>query len=301
MLPLLTGPVDRRFMLTAVLPALLLCAGLLLLWAYVTGLSQALAGWKALDATVQWLRCGAFAVVVAFVSLLLTAAQPKLVELFAGTWPTPLGRAAARVWSAYHRARLRRWKRLSRTGSRHKQARARKALSTVYPSPDVPEEVLPTRFGNALRRSEQYARARYGIRPSSVWPRLQPMLSQQSLVDLAAARTNMILMLTLTVVACVFTVAALAALVLSGRESLPTAVCAAAGLVVTLAAHRAATPAAVLYGGHVEVAFDLHRRTLLGQLGIEPPDTLQDEIVLWERLAAFWDDGIPFDVPWSAG
>ncbi|MGW5638219.1 hypothetical protein, partial [Streptomyces sp. NPDC003832] len=73
------------------------------------------------------------------------------------------------------------------------------------------------------------------------------------------------------------------------------------GLVVTVAAHRAATPAAVLYGGHIEVAFDLHRRTLLQQLGIDPPATLPDEIAVWERLAAFWEDGIPFDVPRSLG
>jgi hypothetical protein len=301
MLPLLTGPVDRRFMLTAALPAFLVCAGLLLLWAYMTGISQALADWKALDGVVQWLRCGAFAVAVAFVSLLLAAAQPKFVELFAGAWPTPLGRAAARFCAAYHRARLRRWKHLSQTGSEHKKIRARRVLSTVYPSPDLPEEVLPTRFGNVLRRCEQYARARYGIRPRSVWPRLQPMLTPQSLIDLAAARTNMILMLTLTVVACVFTVAALAALAFSDREYLPLAVCAATGLAVTLAAHRAATPAAVLYGGHVEVAFDLHRRTLLQHLEIDPPATLHDEIAVWERLAAFWEDGIPFDVPRSPG
>ncbi|MGW5640218.1 hypothetical protein, partial [Streptomyces sp. NPDC003832] len=226
MLPLLTGPVDRRFMLTAALPALLLCAGLLLLWAYMTGISQALADWKTLDGVVRWLRCGAFAVAVVFVSLLLTAAQPIFVDLFAGTWPTPLGRAAARVCAAYHRARLRRWKHLSQTGSDYKKIRARRVLSTVYPSPDVPEEVLPTRFGNVLRRCEQYARARYGIRPRSVWPRLQPMLTQQSLIDLAAARTNMILMLTLTAVSWVFTVAALAALVFCNRENLPLAVCA---------------------------------------------------------------------------
>ncbi|MFJ4623315.1 hypothetical protein [Streptomyces sp. NPDC088812] len=300
MLPLPAVPVDRRFLLTAVLPTLTLSGGLLLLWGYAHGLADTLAGWGRLDAGTRWLRCAGFAVAVGLLSLLTSAVQPRLLALFSGEWPTRVGRALAGWRGGAHRARLRELAVQAGSGSADHVGRVRRALREVYPSPALPDEVLPTRLGNVLRHAEQYPRRQYGMDPVVVWPRLQPLVAEPSLVSLAAARTNLVLLITLSSAGAVFAVASAVVLLGWGGPVRSLTVCLLAGLGVAVLAQRAAVSAAAHYSLHLKVAFDLYRHTLLQQLGLEPPDALDAEIALWERLVRFWDAGIPYDLPEEA-
>lgn len=65
------------------------------------------------------------------------------------------------------------------------------------------------------------------------------------------------------------------------------------GALLAWACYRGALNAAVVYGQHVRVAFDLHRADLLEALGEEPRPGPEAERERWRRICLFWHRGIP--------
>ncbi|MGH3716292.1 MAG: hypothetical protein ACRDT4_22945 [Micromonosporaceae bacterium] len=276
MIGTVTGALDRRFLLNAVLPSALfvLLAGFV--W---------LAGADPAVAADRWDDAGGFAllVLVAATGLLacvVSAATPALLRLYEGYWGTPPGRLLAAWGRRRHQRRL---AALARDPDAYPQIHLR------YPLPSQPGEVMPTRFGNVLRSAELYPKDRYGIDTAVVWPRLYQVLPERQVTQIAAARGGIDLMVTISALASMFAVAGGGYLLATGAPWWRFLLCLWGGAGVAWLAYRGAVATAVTYGQHLRTAFDVHRGELLRQLG------LTEEPGLWRRLAQHWYRNVPLD------
>ena len=164
--------------------------------------------------------------------------------------------------------------------------------------PPDPEDLLPTRLGNALRSGERRAGSAYGLDAVTIWPRLYPLLSEpvRSLVDDRRDQLDLAARLV-----AVFLLAAGAsfALLVSHRWWLLVPV---GCLGLAALAYRGAVAAAVGYGDQLCAAIDLHRFDLLRALHIPLPATLEQERATNERLVTLLRDGTASgDLPYAHG
>ncbi|RBM16857.1 hypothetical protein [Streptomyces sp. PT12] len=235
---------------------------------------------------------------VTLVAVLLQPFQLGLVRLLEGDWPRPfgLGLGAGRAT----RRQLARKRSLAAeaalpdpgalTEERVQRAgRAGSELRRRFPLPD--HLVCPTALGNALAAIEDGAGRAYGFDAVAAWPRLYPVLGEETraVVDDrrdaldAAAR-----------MAAVFAVTGLAAALLLARCGWWLAL-ALIPLAAARLAYGGAVRAASAYGEAVHVAFDLHRLDLLSALCLERPTGPLPERALNAQLSDLWRQGVPLD------
>jgi hypothetical protein len=276
----LLGLLDRRFVLSAWLPAMLLLGGLGAL--VVTGI-----GWST---SVHWwlTRPGQFQVVlfvlalawVTFCAYLIAALVPAFIRIGEGYWPRWLSWLAG--WC--------RNRQLVRQTELGKDAAAFGRWHADYPLRSG--SVMPTRLGNILRAAEDHALDRYGINAIVVWPRLYVLLPDQFTAAMAAAKTPLDLMAVIGALATVFTVAGttIAAIMLPWYTALA---CGVGGLLVGLLAYAGAVQAARPYAQLVRSGFDVHRGLLLDAAGLRRPRTYGEERKQWEQISHLWLQGTP--------
>jgi hypothetical protein len=276
----LLGLLDRRFALSAWLPAVLLWGGLGAL--AVTGL-----GWP--RAARWWLhQPGQFQVTllalglawVTFSAYLLAALVPAFIRAGEGYWPGWLSRLSR--WS--------RGRHLRRHAAMRNDAAVFGHLHADYPLRTA--SVMPTRLGNILRAAEDHALDRYDIDAIVVWPRLYVLLPGQFTAAIAAAKTPLDLMAVIGALAVAFTAAgtAIAAAMLPWYAVLA---CASGGLAIACLAYAGAVRAARPYAQLIRAAFDVHRGLLLDAAGLRRPRTYQDERRQWRQLCHLWLQGTP--------
>ena len=276
----LLGLLDRRFVLSAWLPAMLLWGGLGAL--VVTG-----TGWQA--ATHWWLsRPGQFQVTllvlalawITFCAYLLAALVPVFIRIGEGYWPRWLS------WLAgWHRNRH-----LVRKAKLGKDAAAFGRWHADYPLRTA--SVMPTRLGNILRAAEDHALDRYNINAIVVWPRLYVLLPDQFTAAMAAAKTPLDLMAVIGALATAFAVAGttIAAIMLPWYAALA---CAGGSLLVGCLAYAGAVQAARPYAQLIRAGFDVHRGLLLDAADLRRPRTYSEERNQWEQLSHLWLQGTP--------
>jgi hypothetical protein len=139
------------------------------------------------------------------------------------------------------------------------------------------ERLLPTRFGNALRATENYPYTRWGLDAVAVWPRIDALLTDReqelhtnAMSDLAFFVNGTIGALTAGVI---LLVDAFIATPLSARfwwlYLLP--------FLIAYALYRAALGAAERHGTERRASIDLHRLDLYERLGVRTPTSFSDE------------------------
>lgn len=276
----LSGLLDRRFLLTTWLPAMLL-------WGGLGAVAVSGAGW--LVAVHWWLRQpGQFQVVllvaalawITFWAYLIAALTPSFIRIAEGYWPFRL-------------TRLSRWRRrrhLDRQAWLAKDTAAFARWHADYPLRAA--DVMPTRLGNILRAAEDHALDRYAINAIVAWPRLYVLLPDQFTTALAAAKTPVDLMAVTGALAILFTVIAtpIAAVMLSLYAAVA---CCAGGLLVACLAYEGAVQAARPYAQLVRAGFDVHRGLLLDAMGMRRPRTYGEERDQWRQLSHLWLQGAP--------
>jgi hypothetical protein len=272
-----TGLFDNRFLLGLLMPCLAFTGGILALIATAYGWNATLSHWRRLSGGEQALLAVAALAAVTFAALMVGVQLPALTRFWEGYWRGPAGRHCAAAGSRLQRRR----RRLLDPSDPHDDMRR------YYEFPADPSKILPTRLGNALRAAESYPGddERYGADAVFFWPRLYLVLPDQTRLALAQARAAMEQML---VVTTLLMTAAPAAVVIGLAGPLPLALWTSATvgcLLLALLAYRSAVGAAVTFGDLVRAAFDLHRRDLLTQLGLAPPETLDEERALWKAVS----------------
>jgi len=272
-----TGWLDKRLITTVLLPLLAFSAGVGALIVTHFGWTATSERWHHLDGAEQAILAGGAVVALLLLTQLGEVLMQPVVRAYEGywmlrPWAAPLGRARCR-------AQQRRWDNLVLTDPRDYTRRYREF-------PAQPQEVLPTRLGNAIRTAESYARdeRRYGVDAVFFWPRLYPLLPDALRDSLAAARSSMEQLLFIALLSGAL---APVTLVLAIALRLPVAVwlpVVAGAAVLASLTYRSAVAVAVSYGELVRSAFDTHRLTLLTSLGYALPASLDEERQLWQAI-----------------
>jgi hypothetical protein len=281
-----TGILDRRFVVNALLPAVALLGLAVAVPVSRYGASAGLAWWDRQGGSAQTLLGAGFVVAAVVLAYLLDAAAEPVLWLAQGRWGhRGPGRALAQRAAAWH----------------HRNARRaapdrRDAMRLRYPPASAPGEFQATTLGNVLHVATRYPRTRYGIDAAIVWPRLYTVLPDTWTATLGTIRGTLGLHLTLaTILALLGPAAAVYLLVASGPWWLVLAWywgCAAAAW----AAYRAALTSARAYATYTAVTFDTYRLELRTKLGLEGAGTPAE----WTALALLWHRNIPLDAAVAA-
>ncbi|WP_031010974.1 hypothetical protein [Streptomyces sp. NRRL F-5727] len=271
----------RRFVRVALLPSLVFCF-LLVVVAALGGErppGALLRAWKSQPIEVKALLAAGFLAGVLLVSAFLDSAQTALLRCAEGYWGRIADRSLGRIGRRCHRLRLLR--------------QAGEPTHHLYPPTTRLHEVRPTRLGNILTSAELYPQLRYGIDAVLVWPRLFPLLPGGLGGALATARAELSALLVRALLSCVFAVVGAGYVAVQGGPSALLLICLWGGGLLAWASYRGALNAAVVYGQHVRVAFDLHRGDLLAVLGEERRPGPEAERDQWKRICLFWHRGVP--------
>lgn len=285
---LITSSLDRRFLLSALVPVLALAGWLGLLVAT----PSALATWERQGAAERAMQVVLSIIALVLAATLLSSQRDGVLRLFEGYWCGPLDRTLGELGRRHHRRRARRMAQRAVVG----QA-AFAALRARYPSGgrDAGEAVMPTALGNVLAAAEAYPWVRYRIDAVVVWPRLYPLLPDRVIGMVAAARADVDFLAACSLFGITASVAGGAIEWAQDAAWWQFAGALWAPAIVAGLCYAGALRAADTYADGIRVVFDLYRSELLRQLGLLPDKglTAATEQQLWLDLSQFWYRGIP--------
>jgi hypothetical protein len=293
------GGFGRRFYLVGYLPTYAAALFLLVLvWAGARAWDGRLdhrLSFKAAWATASHLSLGEVVVLVLAVTLLAVVLQPlqlATVHLAEGSWPAGVGTRWARRWQLGRKKRLTKAAQLPAGPDLTDEAiqRAGAAVYQLRRRFPMPDHLLrPTALGNVLAAMEDGAGRAYGLDAVTAWPRLYPILGDQSKSLVDDRRDALDAAVRMAVTMTVTAITSLVLLLWSGWWLLLILM----PLGVAVLAYNGAVQAALAYTETVYVAFDLHRADLLTALRMDPPSQRDAERILNEQWCDLWRQGIP--------
>jgi hypothetical protein len=163
--------------------------------------------------------------------------------------------------------------------------------------PQGPDRVLPTRFGNAVRASEDYSLYRWGVDNAALWPRLEALLSdrEKELIEEENAQVAFFLNSCLSVTSISLWYILHNLIIHPDVETL-TIIIVVGLFVASYLLYYLGVEAVIRWGTRVRVAVDLHLRELYRTLGISIPSDFADERErLGPMLSQFFLYGSPMD------
>jgi hypothetical protein len=173
------------------------------------------------------------------------------------------------------------------------------ASSVARDLPFDSERAGATSLANILAMAEEYPFERYSIDTAVFWPRLAPEIEPGKFESMTASFGMMNGLLNLSLLSYVFAFESLIICVgmLTGwiTRAWTPIIAVVAGVLVGLAAYRAALGAARSVGNSLRAAFDCYRDRLLRSFNLRMPDDI--ERVVWLKLGAFIRRGESFYYP----
>lgn len=182
-------------------------------------------------------------------------------------------------------------------------------------APDLPvdiDRVGATVLANTLALAEEYPFERYAIDAAVFWPRLSVELESEKLEGLKSAFAAMNGLLNLSLLFYLFAIESMLLAIFTAmapvtpaapfpERPLLVAVLAFAVTVVSLlvgfGAYRSAVASARAVGNSMRTAFDYYRGNVLRRFNLRMPSDIEDERVVWLKLAAFIRRGESFYYP----
>jgi hypothetical protein len=245
---------------------------------------------------------------VVLVSVLLQPLQLSLVRLLEGGWPRWLGSGLALRWQLYRKHRRERAVQKmvdqaagtcsldSRSNERESLVQRAGAATSWLRSRFPPQDFLvrPTALGNVLAATEDNAGVAYGLDAVVMWPRMYPLVSDQTRAVVDDLRDGMDGAARWTATGAVTAVATVGLLAWHSGWWMLLAL---APLAVSVLAYSGAVRAATAYGLAIHVAFDLHRFELHKAMRLAVPDSHEAEGKANRALSDFLRQGVP--VPFS--
>jgi hypothetical protein len=137
--------------------------------------------------------------------------------------------------------------------------------------------VLPTRFGNAVRASEDYAFSRWRLDAIAIWPKIEPLLSEQERELHSNAKTDVVFFLNSTVTSIAVGLTLIVDAIGNAPLSAAYAWLYALPFLVAYVFYRFSIGAAERWGTETRASIDLHRLELYERLGIRRPLSFNDE------------------------
>jgi hypothetical protein len=173
--------------------------------------------------------------------------------------------------------------------------------------PINPERVGATDLANVLAVAEEYPFERYSIDTAVFWPRFSAEIEPQKMETLTSTFGAMNGFLNLSLLSYLFAIECLilAIAFMTGRldsrwaHRRPAWLALAIPLAVIggFAFYRAATRTARSVGNELRTAFDYYRGQVLRRFNLRMPKDIEEERVLWLKLAAFIRRGESFYYP----
>jgi hypothetical protein len=187
-------------------------------------------------------------------------------------------------------------------------------LESNTTAPDLPvdiERVGPTDLANTLALAEEYPFERYAMDTAVFWPRLSAEIEPEKLESLKFSfgamngLLNLSLLIYLFAVELVIVGIAIAAGWKTPVQTLPqgrgVALLAFATALISMllgfGAYRAAVGSARTVGNAMRTAFDYYRGNVLSRFNLKMPADIEEERVVWLKLAAFIRRGESFYYP----
>jgi hypothetical protein len=214
-----------------------------------------------------------FVAVTATVAFCLNAFSTPLYRLLEGyLWPPWLQNYGTELQLARKR-RLQ--KPITDTGWHRGLVLEKLAL---YPKRD--DQVAPTRFGNAIRSFETYGKTRFNLDSQSLWYELSAVAPKYIQTEIKDAQSVIDFFVALTYLSAVL---GLATFVIAACEAFKLAIVTISilSLLMTVFCHRLAVIATVQWGYTVQALVNIGRVKLADSLGLQLPDRLEDEKVMW--------------------
>ena len=214
-------------------------------------------------------------------ALLLSGFEKQTARLLMGIYPMPIFGA----WLRDHEIDA--YSKCKERASSNDPAIARRAkvrLDLYFPLDE--RNILPTRFGNAIRATRDYAKSRWGLTELVAYPRLEMLMTEQEAQVHADARATR-----------AFFVNSAVAAVLSGIVMVADAIAEhphpqwlrwiyLIPFLLAYGLYRGAVEAAVELGGAQRSTIDLHRLELYEKLGVpKPTGAEQERAALAPRLS----------------
>jgi hypothetical protein len=143
--------------------------------------------------------------------------------------------------------------------------------------PKDPDDLLPTRVGNAIRAFEQHSNVRWGLDGVTIWPRIEALLDEDERALEVDAKINFYVFVNASVGGYLVG----ACLVIDQGVNAPQPVwywpLYAIPFVVGYILYRAAIGPAIDWGDSVRSSIDLHRLEVYEKLGVRAPVSFTDE------------------------
>ena len=181
------------------------------------------------------------------------------------------------------------------------------ATSTARYLPADVERVGATDLANTLAVAEEYPIERYSMDTAVFWPRLCAEMDPDSVDSVTTSFGAMNGLLNVSLLSYLFALECL--IVLVGRAGGWISVAATAlrlrwlifaaalSIVIGVGAYRAAVRAAASVGDALRTSFDYFRGRILYRFNLKMPDDIDQERVVWLKLAAFIRRGESFYYP----
>ena len=298
---------DRTFIIGFFLPALLFGVALLRLF---RDHEPSGAVWEGLKATEP--RVAVFFLLAVWTaSVVLSTVNLEIYKILEGyRWPVSALKSARARFREQLASKKREvdelraaWKAQGNAFPAQKQERygdLREELLTKYPERDT--DVLPTRFGNAIRSFETYPRVIYGVDAVAVWPRLCVVIPKNVADQVSDARSQVDFFMNCCVLAgavCVLaalrfacdTPLSLADGTTAGNRAffsgLPYRwlIWTVAAAVISRAAYELAVARVLSWGSQVRSAFDCYLPSLATTLGFVLPPTYEARVQFWTSFS----------------
>ena len=204
------GFVDKRLVLTSLLPSAVFWATVATLTGGQIGWTRVRKWWTHLDTGTHLLLTVVAVALLVLFALLLSAQEGAILRFYEGYW----GRRIPGRWLSAFGVRRQQKKvgRLNLNDDSQFEYRYRNF-------PRLTGDVMPTRLGNILRASERYPadEERYSMDAVFFWPRLIAVVPGSVRANLSDARASLALLLNVCTLAIVLAVGAIVALAVSVR------------------------------------------------------------------------------------
>jgi len=224
-------------------------------------------------------KAGVFVGATATIAVCLNAFSSPLYRFLEGyLWPRWLQKFGSRRQLARKR-RLQ--KSTIRTGWRRGLDLEKLAL---YPKSD--DQVVPTRFGNAIRSFETYGKSRFNLDSQSLWYELCAVAPKSIQGAIKEARANVDFFVALTYLSAAFSVATFA---IAACENFKVSllIISILACMAAILCHWLAVRATSEWSYSVQALVNIGRVKLASSMGLKLPNKLDEEKAMWGLVTRY--------------
>jgi hypothetical protein len=152
--------------------------------------------------------------------------------------------------------------------------------------PLEPIQVVPTRFGNAIRAFETYGKTRFGLDSGTLWSELIAVIPEalQKDIDTSRAIVDFFVCGFYSALSCA--VAAIVLGIMDDTYAYPLTF-AAVALLASALCYEMAVSSCTYWGATNRALINVGREPLAKSLGLSLPAKLEDEFDMWQNVVAY--------------